>query len=392
MRIIQCRYFDGKYSKAHPVNAILNTSSINILSIEPDKFHSVHQVWSIDKLEDIDFTSSETVHLKYGNFPYQSLIIENVDDVQYFRNIYPQLHKKNIYRNVLSGNINKILAFSVSALLLVVGFYMLVVAPFISAQVVKFVPISAEVTLGNKMTEHLFTAMDVDPDKSEILQDFFEELGYKTNYPIELNVETSSTVNAFAVPGGKIVVYQGIIDKMKSWHELAGLLGHELAHVEQQHSLKAMSRSLSTYLIFSIITSDISGISTVLLDNCMMLQDLSNSRTAEQEADEYGIQYMLEQNIDPTGMVDLFKVLQAEEQLLKTEEGATKKILKMMSTHPLTEDRIVYLKEATAKYADTVFPKNDKAKLLFEKLKGETELEEYPQILIDLDSQIDFDK
>ena len=396
MSKIKAVYYNGVSSKGNPVELELSERAIKIHGMPKEDEDDFESYWYIDKLEDIDFSSSDTVHLKYGAFPYQTLIIDDMEDALFFRKVYPELGSNNIYRKVLSGNLYKMIGISLTTLILVGASYIFVVAPFVAEKAAGLIPQKAEIKLGEKMTEHLFAAMNFDEEKSETLSTFYETIGLESSYPVKLYVEESSTVNAFAVPGGQIVVFQGIIDQMDTWEELAGLLGHELAHVEQQHSLKGMCRNLSTYFVFSVITGDVSGVSAVLLEKCLMLKDLANSRSAEKEADEVGFQYLLDLDINPKGMVDLFEGMQSAEIQLediieqvsdttsveqvsetKEETGSsgtfikkgTRNLAKMLSTHPATDERISYLSEALEQYRDRSFPENLVAQELFEKLK-----------------------
>ena len=107
LQILEGIYYDGQSSKPHPVQVELSASTISILGKE-DAFPRIHSIWQIDQLEDIDFTSSDTVHLKYGEFPDQSLLIEEPNDAKIFREYYPQFSEVNIYRKVLSGNVAQV--------------------------------------------------------------------------------------------------------------------------------------------------------------------------------------------------------------------------------------------------------------------------------------------
>ncbi|MFT4664886.1 MAG: Zn-dependent protease with chaperone function [Polaribacter sp.] len=408
MARIQGIYYDGQSSKPNHVEVELTPNEIFFYGIADNDMGHLDATWYIEDLEDIDFTSSDTVHLKYGEFPFESLLIEDKEDAIYFRDYYPEIGEKNIYRGILSSNVFKMLGTSVFLLIGVTALYLMVVAPYIAGKAAELIPQNAEIKLGEKMTEHIFATMDFEEKKSETLNEFFKAVGFQSSYPINLHVEKSKVVNAFAVPGGKIVVYQGIIDNMETWEELAALLSHELAHVEQKHSLKAMCQNLSTYFVFSVMTGDVSGISAVLLEKSMMLKDLANSRSAEQEADEVGLQYLIDLNVDPQGIVDLFRGMQSAEITLQDlfdpseeekedstsedivkengefvstdieeadreegeEEWNTGGLSRMLSTHPLTKDRISYLVEAVKKYENQEFPNNVLAKELFEELKS----------------------
>ena len=337
---IQGVYFDGQSSKPHIISVTLRYDSI-YFEINQDVL--VSREIEIRDIENIDFSSTGFLQLKFGEFPFETLMIEKPNDITRFKSAYPSAISPSIYSRILGGNAFKVVGYSAIVLIGVLSLYMFVVAPFIAEKAVVLVPKSAEIVLGEKMVEPLFATLDIDTAKSEILTNFFNEAGFQSEYPLELYVSKGSIVNAFAVPGGKIVIYQGILDVFDSWEQLAAVLAHELAHVEQRHSLKQMSRSLSTYLVFSILTSDASGISAVIIENAFMVKDLSNSRNMESEADEFGFKYLKDLSINPNGMVRLFEALQAEEKELLGEN--IQKALKILSTHPLTDDRINVLQD-----------------------------------------------
>lgn len=360
---IQGVFFDGESSKPHSVSVDLKERSIYFDTVGDD---SIAKEIAINDIEDIGFSSSGNLQLKFGDFPFQTLMIEDAEDIAEFKAAYPNAFSPSIYTQVLQGNVFKVVTYSFVVLVGVVAFYMFFVAPFIAEKAVILVPKSAEIILGEKMTEPLFATLDIDTAKSKILTDFFNEVGFQSEYPLELYVVDDPIVNAFAVPGGKIVVYQGILDLFDSWEQLAAVLSHELAHVEMRHSLKQMSRSLSTYLVFSIMTNDASGVSAVIVENAFMIKDLSNSRSMETEADMIGFEYLEKLSINPVGMVGLFEALQEEEGAIGE---SVQKALKILSTHPLTDDRINYLQNRIAELPSKEYIERPILQRYFEQLK-----------------------
>ncbi len=394
VRIVQGEYYSGLNSKANPVSISLYQNQMVIHPMESMSRSMTDLKWNIADVTDVDFSSSSIVQLTYGDFPKQTIIIRNHEDVQAFHETYPEIGKRSIYFNILKANIAKMLAVTSSFLIGLVLFYFFIAAPFIATRAVHLIPKSAEVLLGDQMSDIVLSEMDFDEEKSKHLDSFFHVLGFESEYPIELFVVDDPTVNAFAIPGGKIVVFQGILDKMDDWKELAGLLGHELAHVELRHSLKAICRKIAIYIPFSVISGDLSGISAIIVENSSMLNELSNTRAAEKEADLIGYQYLLEQQIDPQGMVDLFETILEEENEMAglrslkkdskdgsgdaTQDTNTEvsnsddwgsHIELMLRTHPATKERINYLKNEIAESEFTSFNEPPAAEKLFEVLK-----------------------
>ena len=156
-------------------------------------------------------------------------------------------------------------------------------------------------------------------------------------------------LNAFAVPGGKVVLHSGLILAAESPEEIAGVLAHEIAHVTRQHSMRQLVSTLGLYLLAQAFLGDMQGLMAVLLDNGSYLLTLKFSRDHESDADEVGLGYMRAAGIDPQGMVEMFRKLQAaheemnEEMSGEIEEATGAEDLSMpdfLSTHPDTGERI----------------------------------------------------
>lgn len=135
-------------------------------------------------------------------------------------------------------------------------------------------------------------------------------------------------VNAFAVPGGDIVVHRGLLRATRSADELAGVLAHEIQHVALRHSLKGMIRSAGLSVMVSLVVGD----PDVALAGRMadQLLTLKFSRDAEREADDKGFSLLIERGIDAKGMVDFFATL------AKQQDKAPPALL---STHPASAER-----------------------------------------------------
>ena len=172
-------------------------------------------------------------------------------------------------------------------------------------------------------------------------------------------------VNAFALPGGKIIVYEGILRTMNDYKELTALLSHEFSHVELRHSTKNIFRSLSSYMLLSVLFGDASGVTAIVIQNANQLKQLGYSRSLEEEADKNGLKLMKARHIDPEGMEGLFRAL-------KKEEGDAGDIPEFLSTHPLTNERINYVRKDVAKHNYTT-EEDGKLDSLWKEIKGNLE-------------------
>lgn len=156
-----------------------------------------------------------------------------------------------------------------------------------------------------------------------------------TRYEFKFHIIENDTINAFAMPGGHIVVHSALLKKAKR-PEIAGVLAHEIAHVTRRHSLRNMVSSLGTTAVFQAIFGDMSGI----VGSAATLLEQKYSRDFEREADETGFQYMLDAKLDPAGMIDF---LRHSGRRGEKSGGSMTGALELLSTHPATEDRMSHL-------------------------------------------------
>ena len=149
-----------------------------------------------------------------------------------------------------------------------------------------------------------------------------------SKYTYEFHVAEDTAVNAFALPGGVIVVNTGLIDLTTRPEELAGVLAHEVQHVELRHSVRGMVKSLGLRGLFAFATGDIGG--TLVGEAVVGITDLKFSRDDESEADRLGLDSLIDADIDPSGMPTFF-----ERMSIQTREAP----VAFVSSHPLSANR-----------------------------------------------------
>jgi beta-barrel assembly-enhancing protease len=154
--------------------------------------------------------------------------------------------------------------------------------------------------------------------------------------------------NAFALPGGHVMVNNSLIQLIDRPEELAGVIAHELAHVTQKHGFRKIISEAGPYLIVKIFLGG--GRSTVgmLGASSQLLVRQSFSQEYELEADDVGWKYMVAARIDPRGMINMLKRLKAEQD--KWPFGHLEPAA--FSSHPATEKRIRRLETKWNKLKD----------------------------------------
>jgi predicted Zn-dependent protease len=150
----------------------------------------------------------------------------------------------------------------------------------------------------------------------------------------EVEVFESDEINAFALPGGHIGVFTGIFKVAENQDELATVLGHEVAHVTQQHALKRYNREATTRIgVVGVAVATGTGQAGADLAGMVASLGLSlpYSRGEESEADTVGLRYMAAAGFDPRQSVTLWQNMKKKSKLGPSE---------MLSTHPSSDHRI----------------------------------------------------
>jgi predicted Zn-dependent protease len=169
----------------------------------------------------------------------------------------------------------------------------------------------------------------------------------------EVHVITSKELNAWCMPGGKIAVYTGLMDKLKlTDDELAAVMGHEIAHALREHGREQVSEQLATAAAISIAAA-VLGAPTGSVDLAGLVAELTiskpNSRIHETEADRIGVELAARAGYDPYAAVSLWQ---------KMARAGGSEPPQFLSTHPSSETRTADLKV----YAARVQPLYEQAK------------------------------
>lgn len=169
------------------------------------------------------------------------------------------------------------------------------------------------------------------------IQNIGAKLTAGSSYTYHWNIAKNPVINAFAMPGGYVVVNTGLILAADTAEEVAGVLAHEVQHVEKRHSLKGLVHNLGLSALVNLGLGDLG--SNVWGNVASQLGTLKFGRDHETEADVLGLVALQKARIDANGMLHFF-------EKLKTHKGAT---LSLLSTHPASEDRLAALQTAIAK-------------------------------------------
>jgi predicted Zn-dependent protease len=219
-------------------------------------------------------------------------------------------------------------------------------------QGVNFYSLEKEIALGKQLAQEVERQAKVVDDP--IIAEYVNRIGQNlvrnsdAKVPFTIKVLDTEEVNAFALPGGFFFVNSGLILKADTEAELAGVMGHEIAHVAARHGTRNATKGQIAQI--GMIAASIAipyGWTGYAIRQGMGLAIpmgfLTFSRANEREADHLGLQYMYKAGYDPVAFVDFFEKI---ETLEKKKPGT---IAKVFATHPMTDDRIQAAQEEIQK-------------------------------------------
>lgn len=227
----------------------------------------------------------------------------------------------------------------IAAVLLIGYFYGL---PAAAEQVASRIPVQTEQELGRQVLRWMDkndwvkpTGLDADRQKS--IRAGFEVLctGLPTKnfLKLELRNATFFGPNAFALPGGTIVLTDDLVNFADSPEEIVAVLAHEIGHVELRHTLRIILQNSIVGVATTAITSDAASLSVAIASFPMLVAQTKYSREFETEADEYAFRLLKQKGYSPAAFASLM------EKFVK-KYGKGDNMYSFISTHPITTERI----------------------------------------------------
>ena len=356
-------YYDGKTSQPYDAQISIVGNSLTI------NYENGRVVWAISGIDYSSFMGKGKTMLKFGEFPHQYL--EFSIDSSLFHTLETYLPKRKAgfwaFSNELANAGFRGVLIGLSIFIAITAGIYFLVLPKVAEYVVDKIPIETEVDLGKQFYESFVVNMEVDKEKTKLLSDFAKKIDFETKYPLKFTVVKSQQVNAFALPGGNVVVFSAILEKIKSPEELVALLSHEVTHVKERHSLKGLARNLSGSLVVSVVIGDMNTIGNILVSQANNIYQLGFTRDMEKQADLEGLEIMYHNKLDPQGMLHLMERLHEEEKKVGVD-----KMPAYLNSHPMTKERIAYITEESKGRKGV---KNDSLEVIWVKIQGKEKIE-----------------
>lgn len=259
----------------------------------------------------------------------------------------PNLFKRDLREGAGVKLATRALAATVAFLVI-----LFVLLPQMANTLATLIPPEREAALGRatvRQVELLFgsDARCDDAEAQEILDDLAERFVDRALYdaPLTVIVMDNPMVNAFAAPGGHVVFFRGMIDEAQSPDELAAVMAHEIGHVVARDPTRLMLRSVGSVGILGLVLGDFAGGGLIVVLTDQLLES-SYSREAEENADLYAFERMIEQGVDPGALADLFG-------RMKDQHGDVEGLASHIMTHPSFADRIAEARRQSDRAGET---------------------------------------
>lgn len=224
--------------------------------------------------------------------------------------------------------------------------------PRLADAVARAVPMRWEEVIGQQITDKFVRQAPECTGKAgaAALQLLAERLTavLPTPFPLKVQVRQTHVINAFALPGGHIVVFHGLVRAARSPEEVAGVLAHEMAHQIQRHPLRGVVRSLGLRMISGAVIGGFSVTATSGAHFGETLFSLSYNREDENEADRIGVEMLNKADIRGDGLIDFFTRYQGGSEVKSSSQGAIdstqEQLMSLLSTHPPGQERIATIR------------------------------------------------
>lgn len=205
-----------------------------------------------------------------------------------------------------------------------------------------FIDGGTEVSLGKQAEKQVLTQSKVLADT--VWQNYVSRVGQslaahseRKDVQYTFTVLESKEINAFALPGGPLYIYTGLLKLMEDEAELAAVLGHEIGHVDGRHAVRQMQPIVGISAIEALAFGDKSPAARQALNVVLGIALTGYGRGHELEADQFGLVYMQRAGYDPNGSVRMFTKLGGE------GERERNVFEKLSASHPETKERIAKL-------------------------------------------------
>ncbi|MEL7211587.1 MAG: M48 family metallopeptidase [Pseudomonadota bacterium] len=303
---------DGARAFPRRVALSLGTNHLRLTPAEGDAV-----AWPLSALRSPPDQAHPTdLVLALADDPVTRLVIRDRDLAARIRAAAPTLHKRPPLQNT-----RKLIAWSVAAVASV-ALIIFVLVPVMANQLATFLPPSGEKALGDTTFEQIRTALDdggfdpvpicENPEGLAALAKMEARLTASVDlpYPLTVHVLDHEMINAFALPGGYVVLFDGLLDIAEDPDEIAAVFAHEVGHVVARDPSRMALRSAGSIGVLGLLFGDFAGGAVVLFLAERLIQ-ASYSQEAEMNADIFASDTLEKAGVSPLGLARMFERFEA---------------------------------------------------------------------------------
>lgn len=318
-------YYDGRSAQRHRVTVQLRAKALDVVA---DEGGHVMDRWLFAEVKLSDQGSAGARVIKRET---EARLV--IADPSAFAQLQARAPNLESQRSRTLRNMG--ISVGVMAAVILGGYFSL---PLLSSAIVKLIPVASEARIGDAYAEQvaaLFApkndgALCVGGAGREVLDGVVARLAANTSGPFAYRVDVLDTplVNAVALPGGRILLFRGVLEKADSADEVAGVLAHEMQHVNERHGMQALVRSFGVSMLADMMFGG-----GMMGDISSMFMMTSYSRDAETAADQGAITTLRGAGIGTAGMARFFA------RLKEQESESAFALPELLSTHPASAAR-----------------------------------------------------
>lgn len=333
------QYFDGETAAAHDVTLTIDE---DLGALVMDSGDGAPGLWALDLIREVPGQAGrDLLVLRHRDDPLARLILS---DTLLLKRL-PNAHRREPTRR-RAPLVDWALA-AVASVALIIG----VLVPTMADQLARFIPPEGERALGETTFGQIRDILSDDalepvaacdnPDGIAALEAMRTQLtqGRSDDLPLSLYVLDHELINAFALPGGFVVLFRGLIDTAQAPEEVAAVLAHEIGHVVSRDPTRHALRSAGSIGVLGLVFGDFAGGAVILL-LAEQLIAAQYSQEAEAAADVFATEMLLNAGVAPSALGDMF-------QRFLEEYGDSEGVMAHFLSHPELKERIAAARAAT---------------------------------------------
>lgn len=326
------RYYDGV--SAEPQSVIVSFGERTLVIMNFSNHVNAH--WPLASLRALESSDRATYQLVPHRDSDERIVLNDPEMMAAIRTVCPDLMKREIDRRGL----RRALVWAggaVAAVLLMV----FVIIPQLAGQLAYLIPPERERQMGDAVAKQVVSFLGVSgeepfcttPDGLAAVETMRQRLAAEIElpYPLRVDVLDHPLVNAFALPGGRIILFRGLIDEADTPEEVAGVLAHEIGHIVSRDPTVGALRAAGTAGILGLLLGDVFGGAIVIAVTEAAI-NARYQRDVEQRADETAYRLLANAGLPTTPFAGFFA-------RMGEEHGDAEGLLAYLASHPQLSDR-----------------------------------------------------